>query len=562
MRIFFEGYHYDPARLTGKLDGVGMYFEDVSGNKKKTDRIGYFYSADENEPVFFLPKVFINAGGKAFGEDPHNIICVDAESSPLRKRGEDTRLYELSVWIYRAIKRYNDENDNIIVKESGAADIRSEQGDNAVTWLDIVLSLVTFSRKHKSLFTRISIINRSGNNNIHWGKTIGQVQPYIQDDAPVYLELRNKKKVINYDEELIVLMYSVLDYMKSIWHINVDTDLNYKLLSHEKIEQMLEDGMGVRYLRSIRKKYFTDELVSLWNLLLAFFDKTGSAEGFKGNDEALLTKSFDRIFEAMVDDVIGDDTIETDKGLKKLKHQEDGKEVDHLYKYKSLIDDTTLFFIGDSKYYPEEAEVDTPSTSKQYTYAKNVLDVAIRHQLDGEWENVTLRDYKEGEICTEGYNPIPNFFIRGSFDKDRVSYEDPQIVPGKAEMSVYYPDRLFDRNTLMLQSFNMNFLYLVATYSEQGANETEKQIVWDIFRHRLKERLMEFFNLFKVTPADNSEDGIKDFIFENGRRYPGKMYRSPGASFIWFALSTEKGHHDKFEVETMFPGATVEQHIL
>lgn len=561
MRIFFEGYHYDTARLTGKLDGVGMYFEDVSG-KKKTDRIGYFYSADENEPVFFLPKVFINAGGKAFGEDPHDIICVDAESSPLRKRGEDTRLYELSVWIYRAIKRYNDENDNIIVKESGASDIRSEQGDNAVTWLDIVLSLVTFSRKHKSLFTRISIINRSGNNNIHWGKTISQVQPYIQDDAPVYLELRNKKKVINYDEDLIVLMYSVLDYMKSIWHMNVDTDLNYKLLSHEKIEQLLEDGMGVRYLRSIRKKYFTDELVSLWNLLLAFFDKTGSAEGFKGNDEALLTKSFDRIFEAMVDDVIGDDTIETDKGLKKLKHQEDGKEVDHLYKYKSLIDDTTLFFIGDSKYYPEEAEVDTPSTSKQYTYAKNVLDVAIRHQLDGEWENVTLRDYKEGEICTEGYNPIPNFFIRGSFDKDRVSYEDPQIVPGKAEMSVYYPDRLFDRNTLMLQSFNMNFLYLVATYSEQGANETEKQIVWDIFRHRLKERLMEFFNLFKVTPADNSEDGIKDFIFENGRRYPGKMYRSPGASFIWFALSTEKGPHDKSEVETMFPGTTVEQHIL
>ena len=195
------------------------------------------------------------------------------------------------------------------------------------------------------MFTYISIINSSGNNRIHWGKTISKVQPIIQNNEPFYAEFRNRGKSINYDEELIILFYSVLEYLRTRFLFPVHANLNYELIKPSRIDALIESGRGSRLLRSIRRRYFKDELVHLWKLLYAFFDKSESVRSGKSREEALLAGKFDRVFEDMVDSLISDEIFAD------LKENEDGKEIDHIYKDKSLVDDSQIYYIGDRKYY-------------------------------------------------------------------------------------------------------------------------------------------------------------------------------------------------------------------
>ena len=51
----------------------------------------------------------------------------------------------------------------------------------------------------------ISIINSSGNNKIHWAKTINKAQPIIQDGCPCYVDFKNKnKRMIKLGKSLLI----------------------------------------------------------------------------------------------------------------------------------------------------------------------------------------------------------------------------------------------------------------------------------------------------------------------------------------------------------------------
>jgi hypothetical protein len=54
----------------------------------------------------------------------------------------------------------------------------------------------------------------------------------------------------------------------------------------------------------------------------------------------------------MIDDLIGDSKL-----LPELKNHADGKQVDHIYKYKSLLVEDEIYFVGDSKYYKPKNSV-------------------------------------------------------------------------------------------------------------------------------------------------------------------------------------------------------------
>ncbi len=74
----------------------------------------------------------------------------------------------------------------------------------------------------------------------------------------------------------------------------------------------------------------------------------------------------------MIDDLIGDNKL-----LPELKNHADGKQIDHIYKYKSLIIEDEIYFVGDSKYYKPQNSVGKYSQAKQFTYAKNVIQYNI-----------------------------------------------------------------------------------------------------------------------------------------------------------------------------------------
>ena len=219
MKILFEDQVYSPELLDAF--GLSSYsYVSRDGNEAIMKSVGYVYSSKIDDSIFILPKVFLFEGKGdanrcevAFGQYHYaEIINISKEHNPLKEDGLDKVLFGLSTWLYRAIDRYSIEHPKSeIIKRHSIQRVNSHNGEKAQTLLDTVLSLIDFHKEHAHLFTYISIVNSTGNNKIHWGKTIRKVQPVIQDNEPIYAEFRNMNKAINYDEDLIILFYSVLD---------------------------------------------------------------------------------------------------------------------------------------------------------------------------------------------------------------------------------------------------------------------------------------------------------------------------------------------------------------
>jgi len=571
MRIFFEGHPYSPELLEN--NGLESY---VCTSRNKAEGIlpyvGYIYSSKINDTIFILPKVFLFGGTGnldknngpleiAFGKyGIENVIKITPEHNPLKQDGLDRVLFGLSTWIYRAIDKYSERHPKSkIIRRSDIRRVNSDKGEDSQTLLDTILSLLDFHKEHANLFTFISIINASGNNKIHWGKTLSKVQPIIQNGEPFYTEFRNKNKAINYDEELIVLFYSVLEYLRLRYFFPVRANLNYDLIKPSKIDSMIESGRGTKQLRSIRRKYFKDELVLLWKLLYSFFDKSETIRSGKSREEALLASKFDRVFEDMVDSLIGDDIFSD------LKENEDGKEIDHIYKDRSLVDDSHIYYIGDSKYYFYGADLDEKSIYKQFTYAKNIIQLNINiFNKDGNGveddEKKIIDQVRYRDPLTEGYNLTPNFFVRGyikaedltdghaCYTEDRL-IENDQIIP----VNAHFKNRPFDRDTLVLQAYNINFLFVLASYVNNSDNEGVKLRIHIKFREDIINVYNSKYDFFKVTPSGS----LKAFVDAHFEEYLGKMYHSDSEPFIWFAF--DKGTTSLSALQTTFrEEATIE----
>ncbi len=145
----------------------------------------------------------------------------------------------------------------------------------------------------------------------------------------------------------------------------------------------------------------------------------------------ILVKNFNLVFEAMIDELIGD------KDMENMKEQDDGKIIDHIYRYKDLFANSEgkqIYYVGDSKYYKIGHEVKGESLYKQFTYARNItqwhLDLFRSDAEKDREERNRYGDIKLRDELTEGYNIIPNFFISAMMNKKE----------GKEEMSFSFSD--------------------------------------------------------------------------------------------------------------------------
>ena len=271
--------------------------------------------------------------------------------------------------------------------------------------------------KNQNLFVFVAKNKHSGNNRINWQRTIAKKTPFIQGDSPIYMELVNKKKVFDLDDRLLVLYFSAMKFIQDEFGFEMPQSEFYVPLKRQEFARLLECERGLRELRRIKYKYFEDRLLKLYNIMEAFF-RWGARYTNKNvkAKEYLIANSFNNVFEAMIDSLISDQ----DKEVAKLKKNEDGKIIDHLYKEKSLIfadGNESIWHIGDSKYYKEENEVLGQSVAKQYTYAKNIVqDFFSPDFVDGNdecYSSGVHQGVRYRDSVTEGYSVTPNFFIRG-----------------------------------------------------------------------------------------------------------------------------------------------------
>ena len=547
MILLFEEYHYPKQLLKEVLGGYDHLATELKNGKAKVQYAGYFFSKERGDSVFILPKVFIEEQENAklaFGKYvPEDIVSISANEEGVVKRliedGDHNVVFELSVWIYRAITQFISRNiDTDIVEDAIIQNPTDANGERSQTMLDIILQLLDFHKKHRHLFTYVSIINASGNNKIHWAKTISKTQPIIKEKTPYYVEFRNKNKAVNLDEELIVLFYSTLEYLCDTYNFRIKSDVQYDLLSSLKVHDLIETKRGTRLLKKIRRKYFTDEFVKLWRLLYTFFDMAENIKSHKYHEDRLLVKNFNIVFEDMIDYLIGSKTEEIPD---ELKNQADGKIVDHIYKAKSLIDDNDIYYVGDSKYYAAWNEVGANSIYKQFIYAKNIVqfNINLLHHWEPQHKSKD-RPLPYRDSLTEGYNITPNFFIRGVVDSQNISYDEN--IKEQSDMlrfNKHFYNRLFDRDTLILKEYNINFLYVLSTYAIHIDSESRTHRLRTLFRNDLIESLDKTYTFYKVKQRAGGMS-LEEFVRTHFYTFAGRMYQSPEDNTIWVALEKER----------------------
>lgn len=147
---------------------------------------------------------------------------------------------------------------------------------------------------------------------------------------------------------------------------------------------------------------------------------------------------------------------------------------------------------------------------------------------DGNGEHPQLRDE-----LTEGYNPIPNFFISAripnkmtggskflSFDDRELKAQDEGV-----QLNRQFENRLFDRDTLLLCHYDVNFLYIVSLYgrNNKSAQATWREYVRKEFRNKIQCTLNRLYSFRTLQPRNGMD--CYQFIQDNFQRLNGKLYR-------------------------------------
>lgn len=545
MRVIIEGYCYRASAVRDVLRELSS-LENVGG-EISVGYVGYYYHPQLRDCVFILPKVLVNEENKVFSRlDPHDIIDLD-HCTELSSE-ERSFIYEFAVWIYRAIEVFNKSNPNSgIVLHRKIAEMGKGKRVLSNTFLDILLSLLRFNKERHSFFTTILRNLHSGYNKINWTRTISRSTAWVQDDVPVYLNPVNKKRQINTDEELIIIYFSILNHISETYGFPVDISLGFELIKGRKFEHYLK-GYGKRRLQQIKYRYFSDIQLRLWEMCYAFFDKAHQIHIVAEQREYLLVKNFNIVFEAIIDELIGDK--EPPRGL---KDQDDGKRVDHIYSYRNLTnneEDRPIYYIGDSKYYKIDNKISAESVYKQFTYARNVIQWNLNLFLDNSEENAALR--KEHPIyrdeLTEGYNIVPNFFISAKMD-EKLSYADNVSTTNRENntfLSRHFENRLFDRDTLLVYHYDVNFLYVVSLYARENAHQKAqwKQKVRELFREKIQEALKEKYAFYAMAPKPGVNH--EKYLRENFQELLGKVYRPfDDTNYLSLALDKQKESENK-----------------
>lgn len=529
MRILIEEHPYEATDEIMKV--VSELGPTISvGGKVSVGYVGYYYNTSIKDCVFILPKVLIDESGKAFGNyDPSEIIHLENEDNPLEAE-ERKFIYELSVWIYRAISVFNERNkDTKIVLHERVAQIGHGMRRLSNTFLDILLSLEQFNKDNQDFFFFVIKNQHSGYNKINWTKTITHSQAFVQDGTPVYLNPVNKRRQVNFDEELMVIYFSILNYIHREYGFPFDVECNYELISDHQFKSYL-NGMGKARLQEIKYKYFSDKALDLWDLCYAFFDEARQIMVNTKQKEYLLVKSFEIVFEDIIDELLGG---RNDELPKELQDQPDGKQVDHLYRYKSLTEaeeDKKIYYIGDSKYYKRNTPIGKESLYKQFTYARNVIQWNLDLFLDKSKAKEQNEERAKGtnklrDDITEGYNIIPNFFISAK-QKDLKMHSEIEWIDrdNKDFSSRQFENRLFDRDTLLVCHYDVNFLYVVALYGRrnEGMKASWREMVREQFRREIQSMLQEKYCFYAMTPREGING--EEFLKENFQQLLGKVF--------------------------------------
>lgn len=233
MKILIERHSYQQSLVEEICGG----FETTDNGCIKTSKVGYFFNPNIGDCVICLPKVIKDYGketylGGIFAED-----IIDAFSSEsLLNDTQRQFVQNFSLWSYRTISTFAQLNaGSSIVSKSDSSAFSTSDDSVFGTLLDVILAIIEFYNRNKDYFMYIIKNLHSGYDRINWRKTISHKTPILQEGTPIYVDVINRKKQINFDEELMVIFYSILNYISTNLGIMIPVELQLRSYHRSQI---------------------------------------------------------------------------------------------------------------------------------------------------------------------------------------------------------------------------------------------------------------------------------------------------------------------------------------
>lgn len=534
MKYLVEGYSYQQNVLEQVFaKGICLYHRTGTG-LCNIDHVGYFYQPQTKCCYYIIPKVFLDKQDKVMGRYLPNTLLRDGDDALSRE--EQRFFHKICVWTHQAIKLYAATHaDSGIVYSSSHLHVDASRQSKPGSLFDVILALLDFHKENKNLIIRSVALSQKSGNKVNWHKTISKGPTVINDEEVLYPRVFGTKKEIDYNEQLLVIFYSVLYYIKKVFRFNVTININFNLITGREFRRYL-DGLGIVRLKQIRHRYFSDKFLYLWKLCCYFFEFAHDLTSSDQSVDCLLVKDFNIVFEAITDELLGDSDID-----KKLKEQPDGKLVDHIFIGRSLLRSGNIYYIVDSKYYKKGTSLGETAIYKQYTYARNAITYNICHSATGDDNSSLVPSYRDD--WTEGYDVTPNFFLSATANFDNPNHAEEGLSehnPSFYNIS-HFKNRLFDRDTLWVLHYDINFLFLLQTYTSK--NETTRQEFKKRVRTELRKvfvnHLCERYRFYRsAAPVDPQclQDSITGHLF---KMLNGKVITTTVADGTYLILALE-----------------------
>lgn len=172
--------------------------------------------------------------------------------------------------------------------------------------------------------------------------------------------------------------------------------------------------------------------------------------------------------------------------------------------------------------------------------------------------HVRLRDEK-----TEGYDIIPNFFISAKLD-DQLRYDDDGIEKTDRKKNkhknVQFMNRLFDRDTMLLFHYDVNFLYVLSLYARDNVSQKAawKSRIRDRFRSEIQEWLQKDYDFYAMRAKPGVDDAA--YIKTHFQQVLGKMYAPFAQDNHIYSLALENGDRYKAENDALL--SELRQHFF
>lgn len=573
MRILVEGSKYKISYLKDELLLNGNFYEIKGENstEAKITSVGYHRNTN-GEIIYMLPKVFRGTEGI----DDKNKL-----ESKIKHNDIEPWARKLTVYFHRGLEIYNKKIDSDKKATENSSKLNSKNGSKEYTYWELVDSFYQFYLRNKNtiLFRHIKHISNQAKKT-NWERTVRKSIPIIDNSKKlIYTELHNKKKIVDYEEELIIIFFSILNFFNEEHVLDIKIDKIYNIVKGSSFKSLKRNGKAK--LRKIKHRYYSDVMKQMFSLCEIYFKINDTSTLKKGKPDFMAVNKYNNVFEAMLEKLLVEDGKDylnkpnkAEIKLSQLKYNKDGKIIDHIYLDGSLINEEDyIYFIADAKYYSPEKINDedegiskdesdeeknirrsysingvkdsSHSLYKQYTYAKNTIqfNIELFYQDDKENQNhldkskVKLERIHYRDEITEGYNITPNYFIYGYADKNTldnlnepfISYnnsEDPIKVKEKdIKIIKQWPFRLFDRDTLIATHFKMSFPYVLKNYVSKNSEYLNRQrnLIRKEFRNIFINSVQQYtqYNFYKI---GFNKISLDEFVNRNFKILNGKCF--------------------------------------